>query len=99
LAEQRLLAPAALRPGAVDDPPEAGGEREARTQDHRPVCGGPEARTSGERRAEKPDPVGDSPILSAAAVACVPSASKGGSGRWSAGAARKIEITHVREGA
>jgi hypothetical protein len=41
--EQRLLAPAALEtrvalppgPGAVDDPPEAGGERKASTQGHR----------------------------------------------------------------
>ena len=34
-------------PGAVDGPPEAGGEREARTQGRRPVCGGPEARAGG----------------------------------------------------
>jgi hypothetical protein len=57
LVEQRLLAPAALSPRAakppgpeaVDDPLEGGGEREARTQGHRPVCGGPEARARGER--------------------------------------------------
>jgi hypothetical protein len=53
--EQHLLALAALRPraaqmpgpGGVDDPPKAGGEREARTQGHQPVCGGPEAKARG----------------------------------------------------
>jgi hypothetical protein len=48
--EQRLLAPATLRPGAVDDPPEGVGEIEARTQGHRPVCGGPESGVEGARR-------------------------------------------------
>jgi hypothetical protein len=36
--------------GAVDGPPEAGGEREARTQGRRPVCGGPESRARGDWR-------------------------------------------------
>jgi hypothetical protein len=56
--EQRLLTPATLRPraaqplgpGAVDDPPEGVGEIEARTQGHRPVCGGPESGVEGARR-------------------------------------------------
>jgi hypothetical protein len=35
------------------------------------------------------DAVAESPSPNAAAVACVPSTSKGGSGMWSAGTARK----------
>jgi hypothetical protein len=98
--EQRLLAPAALRPlaaqppglGAVDDPPEAGRERGARTQGHRPAFGGPEARARGDWRepgGKTAAAVAESPILSAAAVtvACVPNASKGRGGGWSAAAA------------
>lgn len=54
--EQRLLAPVALEtrvalppgPGAIDDPPEAGGERKASTQGHRLVCRGPGARARGD---------------------------------------------------
>jgi hypothetical protein len=83
---QRLLVPA-LRPSAVDDPPEAGGEREARTQGNRPACAGPEARARGDWReagGEATDAAAESTRLGAVAVACVPSASKGGSGRWSA---------------
>jgi hypothetical protein len=87
--EQRLLAPAALRPraaqppgpNAVDNPPVAGGERErereARTQGHRPVCGGSEARARDDWREageEAADAVAEIPSLSAAADACVPSA-------------------------
>jgi hypothetical protein len=103
--EQRLLAPTALRqraapppaPGAVDDTPEAGREKEARTQGHRPVCGGTEARARVDWReagGEAADAVAESPSLSAAAaaVACVPSASKGGNGRWSAGAVRTTKM-------
>jgi hypothetical protein len=105
LVEQRLLAPAALRlraaqppgSGAVDDQLEAGGEiereREARTQGHRPVCGGPEARARGdweETGGEAADAVAEITGLSAAA--CV---ARGGSerisGRWSGGAARKTK--------
>jgi hypothetical protein len=106
LVEQRLLAPAALRlraaqppvPGTVDVPPEAGGARDiGRTEGHRLVCGGPEARARGDWReagGETADAVAESPILSAAtaAVTRVPSATKGGSGRWSAGATKKMKM-------
>jgi hypothetical protein len=73
-------------------------ERErGRTQGHRPVCGGPEARARGDWReagGETADAVAESPILSAAAAAVtrVPSATKGGSGRWSVGATKKMKM-------
>lgn len=63
LVKQLMLAPAvplltgrtrrAVQPtgaGAVDGPPEAGGEREVRTQGRRPVCGRPESRARGDWR-------------------------------------------------
>jgi hypothetical protein len=85
--EQRLLAPAALEtraalppgPGAVDDPPEAGGERQARRVTGR--CAEDRGRgraVTGERPEGKPLTQSQSPSLSAAAAACVPIASKKG---------------------
>lgn len=67
-------------------------------QGHRPVCGRPEVRARGDWRdagGEAADAVDESPSLSAAGaagVACVPTAGKGGSGRWSVEAARKMEM-------
>uniref|UniRef100_A0A804U6Q9 Uncharacterized protein n=1 Tax=Zea mays TaxID=4577 RepID=A0A804U6Q9_MAIZE len=89
--KQRLLAPAALRPrtaqppgpGAVDDPPEKGGERERHARRAHQPCGGPKARARGdwqEARKEAADAVPESTSLSAVAVACVPS--DGAPGRW-----------------
>jgi hypothetical protein len=71
-------------PGAVDDPPEAGGERSPAGV----------RRTGGDWReagGEALDAVTEIPSHSAAAAACVPSASKGGSRRWSAGSAKKMK--------
>jgi hypothetical protein len=85
--EQRLLAPAALRPGAAQPQGRAPltihrrrEEREGGTQGHRQVCGGPESRARGNYRGaggEAADAVAERPNLSAAAAACVPSASRG----------------------
>jgi hypothetical protein len=96
--EQRLLAPAVLRPcatqppgpGAVYDTPESGKrERHARRITGRCAEDRRRGRDAGGEAAEV---AAESPSLSAAPVACVPSASKGGSGRWSPGAARKMKM-------
>ena len=100
LVEKRLLAPAARRPRAARSTVQR--MREGRGRCVRRVAGrcaedgGEDERREGEPLTPPPSlgvwdcpTVAESPSLSTASVACVPSASRGGSRRWSAGAVKK----------